>query len=331
MEVQQQFIHISDLIAKAKERAYRAVNRELVDLYWHIGAYVSQQVAAKAWGKSVVKELANFIQTREPNIKGFSPQNIWRMKQFYETYKDNEKLSEVLRGLNWTNNAIIFSSCKSHEEREFYLRMSIKEKWGKKELERQLKASYFERVMLANVKLSPLARELPQDISNTFKDTYVLELLHLPEQHQEKDLRKAIAQNITKFLLEFGRDFAFMGEEYPLQVGNQDFAIDLLFYNRSINCMVAIELKIEKFKPAHLGQLNFYLEALDRDIRKPHENPSIGILLCKGKDDAVVEYAMSRSLSPTLVADYQTKLPKKALLQAKWEEILNALTPDTDE
>lgn len=176
-----------------------------------------------------------------------------------------------------------------------------------------------------------MTRELPQEITNTFKDTYVLELLHLPEQHHEKDLSKAIAQNITKFLLEFGRDFAFMGEEYPLQVGNQDFAIDLLFYNRSLNCMVAIELKIENFKPAHLGQLNFYLEALDRDIRQPHENPSIGILLCKGKDDTVVEYALSRTLSPTLVADYQTKLPNKALLQAKWEEIINLLSPDENE
>ena len=153
----------------------------------------------------------------------------------------------------------------------------------------------------------------------------VLELLHLPEKHSEKDLKKAITQNISKFVLEFGRDFAFMGEEYPVQVGNQDFSIDLVFYNRSLNCIVAIELKIEKFKPEHLGQLNFYLEALDRDVRKPHENPSIGILLCKGKDDVVVEYSLSRTLSPTLVADYETKLPDKKLLQAKWEEILRSL------
>jgi RecB family endonuclease NucS len=182
--------------------------------------------------------------------------------------------------------------------------------------------------MLADAKLATLSRELPQDITNTFKDTYVLELLHLTDNHQEKDVRKAIAQNITQFLLEFGRDFAFMGEEYPLQVGNQDFAIDLLFYNRALNCMIAVELKIEKFKPEHLGQLNFYLEALDRDIKKAHENPSIGILLCKGKDDMVVEYALNRSLSPTLVADYKTKLPNKALLQQKWEEVLKNLEND---
>lgn len=278
----------------------------------------------------MVQQLANFIQTTEPNTKGFSAQNIWRMKQFYETYQGNEKLAPVVRELSWTHHRLILP-CKTKEEKEFYLLFSVKERWSKRELERQINSSYYERVMLGNAKLSTVTRELPQEITNTFKDTYVLELLHLPEQHHEKDLRKAIAQNITKFLLEFGRDFAFMGEEYPLQVGNQDFAIDLLFYNRSLNCMVAIELKIENFKPAHLGQLNFYLEALDRDIRQPHENPSIGILLCKGKDDTVVEYALSRTLSPTLVADYQTKLPNKALLQAKWEEIINLLSPDENE
>ena len=330
MELQNQFSHISQLIAQAKARAYQAVNSELVNLYWQIGEYVSRQVQAKAWGKSVVVELANFIQITEPNIKGFSAQNIWRMKQFYETYQGNEKLAPVVRELSWTHHRLILP-CKTNEEREFYLLLSVKERWSKRELERQINSSYYERVMIGNAKLSAIANALPQEITNTFKDTYVLELLNLPTPHQEKSLRKAIAQDITKFLLEFGRDFAFMGEEYPLQVGNRDFAIDLLFYNRSLNCMVAIELKIENFKPEHLGQLNFYLEALDRDIRKPHENPSIGILLCKGKDDTVVEYALSRTLSPTLVADYQTKLPNKALIQAKWEEILNTLTQDNDE
>lgn len=330
IELQQDFSHISQMITQAKERAYHAVNKELVTLYWNIGEYVSKQVQAKAWGKSVVQQLANFIQRTEPNTKGFSAQNIWRMKQFYETYKDNEKLATLWRELSWSHHKLIMP-CQNEQERELYLRFAIKEKWSVRELERQINSSYFERVMLANTKLTPLARELPQDICNTFKDTYVLELLHLPELHQEKDIRKAIAGNITKFLLEFGRDFAFMGEEYPLQVGNQDFAVDLMFYNRSLNCMVAIELKIENFKPAHLGQLNFYLEALDRDIRKPHENPSIGILLCKGKDDAVVEYALSRSLSPTLVADYKTKMPDKNLLQAKWEEIINHLNVEDDE
>jgi predicted nuclease of restriction endonuclease-like (RecB) superfamily len=327
MELQKQFTEITSLIASAKSRAYQAVNRELVSLYWHVGEYVSKQVASKAWGKSVVQELADYIQKSEPNVKGFSAQNIWRMKQFYEAYAENEKLATLSRELSWSHNRLILPLEKLQEQ-EFYIQMSIKEKWSVRELERQINSSYYERVMLAETKIAPLVRELPQDVSNTFKDTYVFELLHLPDEHQENDLQKAIAKNITKFLLEFGRDFAFMGEEYPLQVGNQDFAVDLMFYNRSLNCMVAIELKNERFKPEHLGQLNFYLEALDRDIKKEHENPSIGILLCKGKDDMVVEYALSRNLSPTLVADYKTKLPDKALLQQKWEEVLANLEND---
>lgn len=205
MELEQQFIHITNLIIEAKKRAYQAVNNELVSLYWQVGEYVSQQAASKAWGKSVVQELSNFIQTSEPNIIGFSSQNIWRMKQFYETYKDAPKLATVWREISWSHHKIIMP-CRSHEEREFYIRLSAKEKWGVRELQRQINSSYFERVMIGNEKLATLGRDLPQDAINSFKDSYVLELLHLPEPHLEKDLRKAIAQNITKFLLEFGRD-----------------------------------------------------------------------------------------------------------------------------
>jgi len=329
MERQKQFTYIANLIAAAKERAYYTVNKELVNLYWQVGEHISKQVAAKEWGKAVVLELADFIQRSEPNIIGFSPQNIWRMKQFYETYVDFPKLALLVREITWTNNKIIIP-CKTNEERAFYLEMAIQEKWSKTDLQRQITTSCFERVMLANRKLAPLERVLPKQLTNAFKDTYVLELLQLPEPHYEKDIRKAIAQNITKFLLELGRDFTFMGEEYPIQVGTQDFAIDLLFFNRSLSSIVAVELKIERFKPEFLGKLNFYLEALDRDIRKPHENPSIGILLCKGKDDIVVEYALNRSVSPTLVADYETKLPQKALLQKKWKEILESVTREKE-
>ena len=324
MERHTQFSHITTLIAEAKRRAYQAVNHELVLLYWSIGEYLYQQVTAKTWGKSVIKELAAFIAQTEPNVKGFSAQNLWRMKQFYETYQGAPKLATLWRELSWSHHKLIMP-CKTPQEREFYLRLSLKERWSFRELERQLDASFYERTMLGNAQLAHIASTLPQDITNVFKDSYVVELLNLPESHSEKDLKKAIAQNITKFLLEFGRDFAFMGEEYPLQVGNQDFAIDLLFYHRVLRCLVAIELKIERFKPKHLGQLNFYLEALDRDIKTDTENPSIGILLCNGKDDTVVEYALSRSLSPTLVADYQTQLPNKDILQRKWIEILEHL------
>ncbi len=325
MEIQSQFEHITQLIEKAKQRAFQKVNTEIIDLYWQIGGFLHEQVDSAKWGKSVVNELADYIKTVQPNTKGFSSQNLWRMKQFYETYKGSEKLSTLLREIPWSHNMAIVSGAKSDEEKEFYIKLTIKERLSFRELERQINSSYYERVMLGNTKLSTLSREFPQDLTSIFKDTYVLEMLQLPQTHSENELKVKITQNISKFLLEFGRDFAFMGEEYPLQVGNQDFAIDLLFYHRTLLCMVAVELKIERFKPEFLGQLNFYLEALDRDIKTPNENPSIGILLCKGKDDTVVEYALSRSLSPTLVADYKTQLPDKRVLKEKWQEILDQL------
>lgn len=325
MEIQSQFEHIIQLIEKARQRAFQKVNTEIIDLYWQIGGFLHEQVVAAKWGKSVVNELADYIKTVQPNIKGFSSQNLWRMKQFYETYHGNKKLSALLREIPWSHNMVIVSGAKSDQEKEFYIKLVKKERLSLRELERQLNSSYYERVMLGNTKLSALPREFPKDLGSIFKDTYVLEMLQLPQTHSEKDLKVKITQNISKFLLEFGRDFAFMGEEYPLQVGNQDFAIDLLFYHRTLQCMLAVELKIERFKPEFLGQLNFYLEALDRDIKTPNENPSIGILLCKGKDDMVVEYALSRSLSPTLVADYKTQLPDKRVLKQKWQELLHQL------
>ncbi len=162
---------------------------------------------------------------------------------------------------------------------------------------------------------------VPQSVRNSILDTYVLEFLDLPEQYSERNFRKAIIENLKQFILEFGKDFTFIGEEYRIQVGGQDFFIDLLFYNRALSCLVPIELKIGKFKPEHVGQINFYLEALDRDVKKPNENPSVGLILCASKDDAVVEYALSRSLSPTLVSDYSLCLPDKKLLQAKLREL----------
>lgn len=166
-----------------------------------------------------------------------------------------------------------------------------------------------------------MPESVPQDVRSSILDTYVLEFLDLPEQFSERSLRKAITDNLKQFILEFGKDFTFIGEEYRVQVGGRDFYTDLLFYNRALSCLVPIELKIGKFKPEYIGQINFYLEALDRDVKKPNEHPSVGVILCAGKDDAVVEYALSRSMSPTLVSDYTLYLPDKKLLQNKLREL----------
>lgn len=316
-----QFADIISLIKNARTAALKSVNSTLINLYWNIGEYIHFKVKNAEWGQSVVKQLAEFLSRNEPDLKGFSDKNLWRMKQFYESYKDYPKLSSLLREINWTNNLIILSRTKSIEEQEFYIKLCLKEKYSSRELERQINSSFFERSISDNVKLSALLRVLQNDVENSFKDTYVFEFLNLTEPHNESDLQKKLVQEMRNFILELGKDFLFISEEYKIQVGNSDFYIDLLFYHRGLQCLVAFELKVDKFKPEHLGQLNFYLEALDRDVKKSNENPSIGILLCKDKDNEVVEYALSRSLSPTLVAEYKTQLPDKKLLQRKIHEL----------
>jgi predicted nuclease of restriction endonuclease-like (RecB) superfamily len=323
------FTDIILLIKQSRTNAIKAVNAELIALYWNIGEYISKKIEQSEWGDSVVTELAHFIQTQEPEIKGFSNKNIWRMKQFYETYKDFPKLSTLLREISWSHNLAIFSRCKTVEEREFYLKLTKQESYSFRELERQISASLFERTMIGNSKLSPTARKNISDNSNSFKDTYVFEFLNLPEPHNESELQRGLVRQMKNFILELGKDFLFIGEEYKLQVGNSDFYIDLLFYHRGLQCLVAFELKADKFKPDHLGQLNFYLEALDRDIKKSNENPSIGVLLCKDKDTEVVEYALSRSLSATMVSEYKTQLPDKKLLQKKLQELFDNERYDT--
>lgn len=317
------FTDIIQLIKQSRTNAIKSVNAELINLYWNIGEYISKKIEQSEWGDSVVTELANFIQTQEPDIKGFSDKNIWRMKQFYETYKDFPKLSTVLREISWSHNLAIFSRCKTAEEREFYLKLAKQESYSFRELDRQISASLFERTMIGNSKLSTALRERNHDLTNTFKDSYVFEFLNLPDPHCESDLQRGLIRQMKNFILELGKDFLFIGEEYKLQVGNSDFFIDLLFYHRGLQCLVAFELKADKFKPDHLGQLNFYLEALDRNVKKPNENPSIGVLLCKDKDSEVVEYALSRSLSPTMVSEYKTQLPDKKLLQQKLHELFD--------
>ena len=251
------------------------------------------------------------------------------MKQFYETYKDDEFVSALLTQISWTNHLMIMSKSKTKEERDFYVALAAKERYSSRELERQLDSAYYERYMLSSGKQAP--ELVSQHVRNSILDTYVLEFLDLPEQYSERNFRKAIIENLKQFILEFGKDFTFIGEEYRVQVGGKDFYIDLLFYNRALSCLVPIELKIGEFKPEHIGQINFYLEALDRDVRKPNENPSVGLILCASKDDAVVEYALSRSLSPTLVSDYTLCLPDKKILKDKLQELAELALEEAEE
>ncbi len=321
MKMEKQFEEIALFVQKAKNDALKLVNKALINLYWQVGEYISLKMQKAEWGESVVTELANFLAEKYPDLQGFSDKNLWRMKQFFELYSQNEKLSPLVREIAWTSNLLIMSKTKTIEEKEFYIRLCLQERYSKRELEKQLQSAFYERTILNPAKISPIAREIYPTIEKYFLDNYAVDFLNLDNNYSEFEFQKAITSNLKDFILAFGKDFIFIGEEYKVQVGNQDFYIDLLFFHRELSCLVAFELKIDDFKPEHLGQINFYLEALDRDVKKQHENPSVGIILCKSKDNEVVEYALSRSLSPTLVAEYTTKLIDKNLLQQKLHEL----------
>ncbi|MGC4129900.1 MAG: PDDEXK nuclease domain-containing protein [Bergeyella sp.] len=357
------FEHIFTLITEARNRVYSKANSELVLMYFNVGKVVSVKVSSGKWGENTVQQLADFIQSKVPNLSGFNRRGLYRMKQFYEVYApesevfklwletqkpkvspivtqlENEQtekvstlltqlqnteiqydkfVSTVLTQIQWSSHLHILSKTKSAEEILFYLLSAVTEKLAVRELERQIKSATFERTMLSKQMVSKVQTQLPENI---FKDPYIFEFLDLPDGHSEKDFEKAITLNLQKFILEIGKGFTYMGEQFRLQVGNKDFRTDLLFYHRDLQCLVLFELKIEDFEPEFLGKLNFYLEALDRDVKRPHENPSIGILLCKGKEIEVVEYAMARNISPAIVADYETKLIDKKLLADKLHQL----------
>jgi predicted nuclease of restriction endonuclease-like (RecB) superfamily len=321
------FAEVVGLIQSARARALRAVNTELIDLYWRVGEIISRKLSVAVWGEGVVDRLAGFIARRHPDIRGFTRASLFRMRQFYETYRADKKVAALLRQLPWTHHLMIMGKSKREEEREFYLRLAIREKWGKRELERQINGALFERTILTPPKVAPAVRQIHPAAETIFKDTYLLDFLDLPEVHSEADLHAALVANLKKFLIELGRDFCFVGEQYLLKVGGRDFRVDLVFYHRALQSLVAFDLKIEDFEPEHLGKMEFYLEALDRDVRKPHERPSIGVMLCATKDSEVVEYALSRAVSPALVAEYQAVLPDKKLLPRKLHEFYQLAAP----
>lgn len=269
-DITKDFIGVVELIRESRENAIRKVNEELILLYRNVGKYISEQIESQKWGSSYVDELASFISENYPEIKGFNRRGLYRMKQFYEAYKDNKFVSPLVTQISWTNHLLILSSTKTDEEKEFYIKLCLKEKYSKRELQRQLDSGYFERFMLSTKKLEP--EPVVNSIKSNFLDTYVLEFLNLPEKFSENEFKKAIITNLKDFILEIGKDFTFVGEEYRVMVGNSDYYIDLLFYHRGLACLVAFELKIGAFKPEHIGKMNFYLEALDR------EHSSAGII-----------------------------------------------------
>lgn len=319
-ELMTDFNEIVKMIEDRRNNAYRKVNEELISLYWDVGKYLYELIVKSNYGDKIIDKVAFFMKDKHPTIKGFTRRNLYRMVEFYKIYKDDETVSPLVTQLSWTNNMLILGGTKTKEEREFYLRLAIKEKYSKRELNRQLNSSYYQRYMLSNGKINMSLEKIidEDDYPNTkLLDTYSLEFLDLPSEFTEKDLKSSIIKNMKNFILEIGKNFTFIGKEYRIQVGNEDFYIDLLFYNRELSCLVAFELKLGSFKPEYISKMDFYLEALDRQEKRKNENPSVGIILCTNKNEKVVEYAMSRTMSPTLVAEYQLKLIDKKLLESK--------------
>ena len=314
-------VNLIKIIEDSRNNALKKVNEELICMYWKIGEYLSNEAKNTTFGDSYIDSIAKEIQGAFPGIKGFNRRGLYRMKQFYETYAEDEFVSAALTQISWTNHLAIMAKAKTIEERHFYITLCIKESYSSRELERQMDSGYYERYMLSREKLlPPPIKELGE---NPFLDSYVIEFLDLPKNFKEADLRKGLIQNMKEFILEIGKDFTFIDKEYKVQVGGEDFRIDLLFFHRGLQCLVAFELKIGKFKPEYISKMDFYLEALDRQKRKTNENPSVGMILCASKDDEVVEYAMSRTLSPMLVAEYRLQLPDKTVLQRKLQELIN--------
>ena len=324
--VDKSFDKLIELIEQRKNNAYIKINEELILMYLDVGKFLFDLQNESSYGDKITTKAANYMKDNYPNIKGFTKRNIERMIQFYKTYKDDDIATPLVTQLSWSNNLLIISGSKSKEERHFYLQLAIKNKYSKRELDRQISSSYYERYLMSDGNQLPTNKKtIDEDDYPDARilDTYSLEFLNLPEEFSETDLRKSIISNLKSFILEIGKDFTYVGDEYKIQVGNHDFFIDLLFYNRSLSCLVAFELKLGEYKPEYLEKMNLYLEALDRDIKKENENPSVGIILCSSKDKEVVEYSISKNASQTLISEYKLKLIDKKILENKLKEVKN--------
>jgi predicted nuclease of restriction endonuclease-like (RecB) superfamily len=362
-----EFQQVQGIISLHRSQALQTVNKENLLTAWEVGAFVSDRLKNSVWGSKTVMQLSEYLKVQDPTLKGYSSRNIYNMVAFYEAYSsiqfiefqekfklneflqptaakiESSKIIQPMAGLivqalpaqipsfleltTLSNHFEILNACKTIEERIFYILYAYKEKLNYREMLRCLKNNTFASLMGDKHNLSKGLKNIYPHVAPMLKDKIFVDFLGLPQKHSEKRLQNSILDNLKNFVLELGKDFLFCDKEYPLQVGSSTFKVDLLFYHRGLQCLVAIELKTGKFKPEYMGQLEFYLEALDRDVRRSNENPSIGILLCQEADRSVVEYAMSRSLSPTMIAEYERQFIPKEVLQHSLEEFTQFFNP----
>lgn len=292
-------------IRERQLRALRSINRELVSLYWDIGGLIDRKQMALGWGKAVVETLAKDLQAEFPGRNGFSARNLWNMREFYAAYKDTPNLQPLVAEISWTKNLVIFSRCKDDLEREFYLRATARFGWTKAVLQHQVDNKSYEKYLLNQTNFDDtMPDSIRAQASLAVKDSYTFDFLGLTDEHSEHELEQALIRNLRAFLSELGGAFTFVGNQHRLEVGGQEYFIDLLLFNRRLRCLIAIELKIGDFKPEHKGKMEFYLEALDQQERLSEENPPIGIIICRNKNKTVVEYALRTASRPIGVATY---------------------------
>jgi len=298
---------IKEKILSSQYQALKKVNRELISLYWCIGKDIVEKQNEYGWGKSVVKNLSQELQKEFVGIRGFSAQNLWNMRMFYLQYQDKLKLQTMSREIGWSHNVIIFQKCKDNLEREFYILSTKKFGWTYRVLDHQIENKSYEKYLLNQTNFD---KSLPQKYKYqakfAVKDKYNFDFLELSDNHSEYELEIGLINKIREFLAIMGSDFTFVGNQYKLEIDNEEYFIDLLLYHRRLRALIAIELKIGKFKPEFAGKMSFYLSILNDTVKLPDENPSIGIIICQEKNRTIVEYALKETNQPIGVATYKT-------------------------
>ena len=302
-------------IRSAQTKAILSANRELILLYWQIGRDILRHQKDEGWGAKVIDRLAIDLRRAFPEMQGFSSRNLKYMRAFSEAYPEEQFVQQVAAQIPWFHNCLLLDKVKDTGQREWYIRQTIENGWSRAVLVHQIETDLYQRqVKTSKATNFPGALPSPQSdlVQQTLKDPYIFDFLTLGREAQERDLERALVERIKDFLLELGVGFAFMGNQYHLEVGGQDFYIDLLFYHHRLRCFVAIDLKMEDFQPEFSGKMNFYLSALDETIRNPEDQPSVGIILCKGKNRTIAEYALRDMKKPMGVSEYRftKKLPK---------------------
>ncbi|MDF7628595.1 PDDEXK nuclease domain-containing protein [Erwiniaceae bacterium L1_55_4] len=293
-------------IHNAQQRASLAVNQELVWLYWHIGRDILTRQADQGWGAKVIERLAHDLRTAFPEMKGFPPRNLKYMRAFAEAWPDAEFVQAVLAQLPWYHQLALLDKLNSQEERRWYAARAIEHNWSRNILVMQIETGLLQRSGSAVTNFDLSLPQAQSDLAReSLKDPYRFDFLGLTEEAQEREVENALVKHVTEFLLELGAGFAFVGRQVLLDVGGDEFFIDLLFYHLKLRCYVVIELKGGKFKPEHLGQLGFYLTAVDRQVKDEQDNPTIGLLLCKSKNKVVAEYALGDKSQPMGIAEYK--------------------------